>query len=152
MSKESNNSNHMKSAMAALAVGFVFALGLGISGMTQPKKVVGFLDLFGAWDPSLIFVMVGAILVHFVTYKLIRRRTSPLFSVQWHVPTKKDITPALVAGAVLFGVGWGLGGFCPGPAMTSLASLEGKPVVFVISMLAGMYLFRLVDSKLKLQK
>ncbi len=138
--------------MAALAVGFVFALGLGISGMTQPQKVVGFLDLFGAWDPSLIFVMVGAILVHFVTYKLIRRRTSPLFSVQWHVPTKKDITPALVAGAVLFGVGWGLGGFCPGPAMTSLGSLEGKPVVFVISMLAGMYLFRLVDSKLKLQK
>jgi uncharacterized membrane protein YedE/YeeE len=152
MSKESNNSNNMKSAMAALAVGFVFALGLGISGMTQPQKVVGFLDLFGAWDPSLIFVMVGAILVHFVTYKLIRRRTSPLFSVQWHVPTKKDITPALVAGAVLFGVGWGLGGFCPGPAMTSLGSLEGKPVVFVISMLAGMYLFRLVDSKLKLQK
>ncbi len=152
MSKESNNSNNMKSAMAALAVGFVFALGLGISGMTQPQKVVGFLDLFGNWDPSLIFVMVGAILVHFVTYKLIRRRTSPLFSVQWHVPTKRDITPALVVGALLFGVGWGLGGFCPGPAMTSLASLEGKPVVFVISMLAGMYLFRLVDSKLKLQK
>jgi uncharacterized membrane protein YedE/YeeE len=152
MSKESNNSNHMKSAIAALAVGFVFALGLGISGMTQPKKVVGFLDLFGAWDPSLIFVMVGAIIVHLVIYKLIRRRTSPLFSVQWHVPTKKDITPALVVGALLFGVGWGLGGFCPGPAMTSLASLEGKPVIFVMSMLVGMYLFRLVDSKLKLQK
>lgn len=138
--------------MAALAVGFVFALGLGISGMTQPQKVVGFLDLFGNWDPSLIFVMVGAIIVHFVTYKLIRRRKSPLFSVQWHVPTKRDITPALVVGALLFGVGWGLGGFCPGPAMTSLASLEGKPVVFVISMLVGMYLFRLVDAKLKLQK
>jgi uncharacterized membrane protein YedE/YeeE len=152
MSRENSNTNNMKSAMAALAVGFVFALGLGISGMTQPKKVVGFLDLFGVWDPSLIFVMVGAILVHFVTYRLIRKRTSPLFSVHWHVPTKKDITPALVVGALLFGVGWGLAGFCPGPAMTSLASFEGKPAIFVVSMLFGMYLFRLVDSKLKLQK
>lgn len=142
----------MKNAVAALAVGFVFALGLGLSGMTQPQKVIGFLDLFGNWDPSLIFVMVGAIAVHFVTYKLIRRRTSPLLSAHWHVPTKKDITPALVIGAFIFGVGWALGGFCPGPAVTSLASFNKTPFIFVISMLVGMVLFRIVDKKLKLQK
>lgn len=148
----SNQTNNMKNAIAALAVGFVFAIGLGISGMTQPAKVVGFLDLFGSWDPSLIFVMVGAILVHFATYKIIRKRNSPLLSMQWHVPTKRDVTPALVVGSLLFGIGWGLGGFCPGPAMTSLASFESRPAIFVVSMLVGMYLFKLVDSKLKIQK
>ena len=142
----------MKNGLAALAVGFIFAIGLGISGMTQPQKVVGFLDLFGNWDPSLIFVMVGGIIVHFVTYKLIRKRKSPLLSTDWHVPTKKEITPALVTGALLFGIGWGLGGFCPGPAVTSLASFEAKPFVFVLSMLAGMFLFRLVDKKLNIKK
>lgn len=142
----------MKNGLAALLVGFVFALGLGISGMTQPQKVVGFLDLFGAWDPSLIFVMAGAIVVHFITYKVIRKRSSPLLSAQWHVPTKKDITPALVTGSLLFGVGWGLAGFCPGPAMTSLASFELKPLVFVLSMFAGMFLFRMLDKKIQFKK
>lgn len=142
----------MKNALAALIVGFVFAIGLGVSGMTQPQKVVGFLDLFGDWDPSLIFVMAGAIVVHFVTYRLIRRRTTPLLDTKWHVPTKTELTPALMVGALLFGAGWGLAGFCPGPAVTSLASFEPRVVYFVISMLVGMYLFRLVDKKLKLQK
>jgi len=142
----------MKNGLAALVVGFVFAIGLGISGMTQPQKVVGFLDLFGNWDPSLIFVMVGGIIVHFVTYKLIRKRKSPLLSTDWHVPTKKDITPALLVGSLLFGIGWGLGGFCPGPAVTSLASFEAKPFIFVMSMLVGMFLFRLVDKKLNIKK
>jgi uncharacterized membrane protein YedE/YeeE len=142
----------MKNGLAALVVGFVFAIGLGISGMTQPQKVVGFLDLFGNWDPSLIFVMVGGIIVHFLTYKLIRKRKSPLLSTAWHVPTKKEITPALVIGSVLFGIGWGLGGFCPGPAVTSLASFESKPLIFVLSMLVGMFLFRLVDKKLNIKK
>jgi uncharacterized membrane protein YedE/YeeE len=142
----------MKNGLAALVVGFVFAIGLGISGMTQPQKVVGFLDLFGNWDPSLIFVMVGGIIVHFATYRLIRKRKSPLLSTDWHVPTKKEITPALVAGSLLFGIGWGLGGFCPGPAITSLASFESRPFIFVISMLVGMFLFRLVDKKLNFKK
>ncbi|WP_141733914.1 DUF6691 family protein [Oligoflexus tunisiensis] len=142
----------MKNGISALLVGFIFAIGLGISGMTQPQKVVGFLDLFGNWDPSLMFVMVGAIGVHFITYRLIRKRSSPLFSRQWLVPEKKDITPALVIGAVLFGIGWGLAGFCPGPAVVSVASLGVKPLVFVGAMLAGMVLFRAVDAKLKLQK
>ncbi|MDX9730447.1 MAG: YeeE/YedE family protein [Bdellovibrionales bacterium] len=155
----------MKTGIIALVVGFVFALGLGISGMTQPQKVIGFLDVFGAWDPSLVFVMIGAIAVHFVTYRLIRRRSSPLLSPQWHVPTKREVTPALVIGSVLFGVGWGLGGFCPGPAIVSLAGvsefasglgsgfgLQARPVVFVVSMVAGMVLFGLVDKKLNVRK
>lgn len=142
----------MKNGLAALVVGFVFAIGLGISGMTQPQKVVGFLDLFGNWDPSLIFVMVGGIIVHFATYKLIRKRKSPLLSKDWHVPTKKEITPALVIGSLLFGIGWGLGGFCPGPAVTSLASFEPKPYIFVLSMIVGMFLFRLVDKKMNIKK
>lgn len=142
----------MKNALASFIVGLIFALGLGVSGMTQPQKVVGFLDLFGQWDPSLIFVMIGAIAVHFLTYRLIRKRNTPLLDTQWHVPTKRELTPSLMIGSVLFGVGWGLGGFCPGPAVTALASFEGRPLVFVISMLVGMYAFSLVDKKLKLNR
>lgn len=142
----------MKNGLAALVVGFIFAIGLGLSGMTQPQKVVGFLNLFGDWDPSLIFVMGGAIAVHFVTYRLIRKRTTPLLAPKWQVPTKTEITPALVIGSIIFGVGWGLAGFCPGPAITSLASFELRPLIFVVSMLVGMFLFKLLDKKLKLQK
>ena len=142
----------MKNSIASFVVGFIFAIGLGISGMTQPQKVVGFLNLFGGWDPSLIFVMGGAVAVHFITYKLIRNRSSPLLATNWQVPTKNEITPALILGAVLFGVGWGLGGFCPGPAMTSLMSFESRPVIFVVSMLVGMLLFKAVDKKLKIVK
>lgn len=141
--KKNSTRNSMSNSLAALVVGFIFALGLGISGMTQPQKVVGFLDLFGNWDPSLIFVMVGAIAVHIISYRLIRRRPTPFFDGQWHVPTRKDITLPLVLGSFIFGVGWALGGFCPGPAVTSLASFEIKPLVFVVSMVAGMILFRL---------
>lgn len=142
----------MKNAAASFVVGFIFAIGLGLSGMTQPQKVIGFLDIFGDWDPSLAFVMVGAILVHAVTYKFIRRRQSPLLAMHWHVPTKREITPALIVGSFIFGVGWALAGFCPGPAVTSLASFDRTPLIFVISMLSGMALFRLVDRKLKIQK
>lgn len=142
----------MKNGLAALVVGFVFAIGLGLSGMTQPQKVIGFLDLFGSWDPSLIFVMLGAISVHFLTYKLIRKRNAPLLSAYWHVPTKNKITPALIIGSFIFGVGWALGGFCPGPAVASLASFDLKVFQFVISMIAGMFLFQQIDKLFKIQK
>ncbi|HEX4925556.1 MAG TPA: DUF6691 family protein [Bdellovibrionales bacterium] len=142
----------MKNALASFAVGFIFALGLGLSGMTQPAKVVGFLDVFGSWDPSLVFVMAGGVLVHFVTYRLIRKRTSPLFSAQWHVPTKKEITPALVLGSFIFGVGWALAGYCPGPAVTSLASFSAKPAIFVAAMLVGMMLFKQADKFLQMRR
>lgn len=141
-----------KNSLVALVVGFIFAIGLGVSGMTQPAKVIGFLDILGHWDPSLIFVMAGAISIHFVLLKLALKRKAPLLSVQWHIPTKKEITPALVIGSVLFGAGWGLAGFCPGPALTSLASFEPRPFIFVISMIVGMFLFRFVDQFLKLRK
>ncbi|MES2768852.1 MAG: DUF6691 family protein [Bdellovibrionota bacterium] len=142
----------MKNSLLAFVVGFLFALGLGFSGMTEPQKVVGFLDLFGNWDPSLMFVMVGAIGVHFVMYKIIRKKNSPILSAEWHVPNKKDVTPSLIIGSLLFGAGWGLAGFCPGPAITSIASLEMRPLIFVLSMLAGMVLFQLVDKKVKFKK
>ncbi len=133
----------MKNNLAALTVGFLFALGLGISGMSRPEKVFGFLDLFGKWDASLLFVMVGAILVHFPLQKLILKRKAPLFSKQFFIPTNKEITVPLLAGAFIFGVGWALSGFCPGPALTSLMSFQLRPLIFVSSMLAGMFIFRL---------
>lgn len=139
----------MKNALVALVVGFIFSLGLGLAGMTQPQKVIGFLDLFGDWDPSLMFVMIGAISVHFFTYRIIRKRNSPLLSAKWYVPTNNEITPALVGGSFIFGVGWALGGFCPGPAITSLASFDVKVITFVVSMILGMFIFKLVDKKIK---
>lgn len=123
---------------AALS-GALFAVGLAISGMTRPAKVIGFLDLGGAWDPSLAFVMVGAIGVHFVTLRLITRRVRPLFDQRFHIPTRKDIDTRLLAGAALFGVGWGLGGFCPGPGLVSAAAGSVPAVVFVLGMTIGMF-------------
>lgn len=142
----------MKKNIVSFIVGFIFAIGLGISGMTQPQKVVGFLDLFGSFDPSLIFVMAGAISVHFITYRLIRKKKSPLLNNEWLVPTKKELTPALIIGSFLFGTGWALGGFCPGPAITSLATFESRPLIFVTSIIGGMLFFKWIDSFLKLKK
>lgn len=130
----------MKGLAWAFASGLLFGAGLGISGMTRPSKVLGFLDITGAWDASLAFVMVGAIAVHFVLFRLVRRRPSPVFDAKFHVPERKDVDRSLVVGAALFGVGWGLGGFCPGPGLVSVVSGASAPVVFVASMTAGMLL------------
>ncbi|MDZ4661697.1 MAG: DUF6691 family protein [Pseudomonadota bacterium] len=137
----------MKNKIAALFVGLLFSLGLGISGMTQPEKVFGFLDIFGNWNASLIFVMIGAIAIHLVTYRIILKRKLPVFSNQWHLPTKRKVTVPLVIGSFIFGVGWALSGYCPGPALTSLASLNGRPVLFFASMIVGMIGFKMVDRK-----
>ena len=142
----------MKNNLSALLVGFIFSLGLALSGMTNPDKVKGFLNIFGSWDPSLIFVMVGAISVHFLTYKMIRKRKSPLFSTHWHVPQKTEITKSLVVGSGMFGIGWGLAGFCPGPAITSLTTLSTTVWVFVFFMLLGMLLFKMFDKEYKLNR
>ncbi len=128
----------MKRNAAAFGAGALFAVGLAISGMTRPSKVVGFLDLAGAWDASLAFVMMGAIAVHFVAYRVVLRRPAPLFDVRFHLPTRKDIDGRLVLGAALFGVGWGLGGFCPGPGLVSAAGASLGAVVFVVGMTLGM--------------
>lgn len=127
----------MKALASAFASGALFALGLGVSGMTKPSKVIGFLDLFGAWDASLAFVMVGAIGVHFVAQRLLTKRASPLFDTRFHLPTRKDIDRRLVLGAAIFGVGWGLGGFCPGPGLVSAASGGVSALVFVVGMTLG---------------
>lgn len=127
----------MKSLGASFASGALFAAGLGVAGMTKPSKVVGFLDLFGAWDASLAFVMIGAIAVHLVAHRLILRRRSPLFDIRFHLPTRKDIDLRLVLGAALFGVGWALGGFCPGPGLVAAASGAIPAVLFVVGMTAG---------------
>ena len=107
--------------------------------MTKPSKVVGFLDVAGAWDASLAFVMMGAIGVHFVAQRLVKRRSAPLFDSKFHLPLGTQIDRRLVVGSVLFGVGWGLGGFCPGPALVTLGSGSIQAVVFVAGMLLGIF-------------
>ena len=136
----------MKGLLLAFASGIVFALGLGISGMTRPVKVIGFLDFAGNWDASLAFVMIGAIAVYFIAYRLASRRTAPLFAAKFSGPERKDIDLNLIVGAAIFGAGWGLGGFCPGPAITSLASGAIPVAVFVISMAAGIYLHSMLTG------
>jgi uncharacterized membrane protein YedE/YeeE len=125
-------------AIASFVCGLIFGLGLLISGMTQPAIVQGFLDVFGRWDPTLAFVMAGALVVSAVGFALARRRTRPLFAASHLWPTKSDIDRPLVLGSTLFGIGWGLAGLCPGPALENLASLSPRVIVFVIAMGAGM--------------
>ena len=122
--------------------GLVFGLGLLISGMADPAKVQNFLDLAGSFDPSLIFVMAGAVAVTLVGYRLVLRSSKPLLAERFLLPTAKDIDARLVGGAALFGIGWGLSGFCPGPAITSLPLLAKGTLIFVPAMLAGIVLAR----------
>jgi uncharacterized membrane protein YedE/YeeE len=128
----------MKRNAAAFGTGALFAVGLAVSGMTKPSKILGFLDVAGRWDASLALVMFGAVVVHFVAYRLIRRRSAPLFDTKFHVPTRKDIDLRLVLGAALFGVGWALGGFCPGPGIVAAGGGSLHAVVFLVGMTLGM--------------
>jgi uncharacterized membrane protein YedE/YeeE len=127
-------------ALASFVCGLVFGLGLLVSGMTQPAKILGFLDVLGRWDPTLLFVMAGALAVTSLGYALARRRPKPLFAPRSLWPTRTDIDRPLVVGSMMFGVGWGLSGLCPGPALENLASLSPRLIVFVIAMGAGMVL------------
>jgi uncharacterized membrane protein YedE/YeeE len=136
----------MNLLFTAFVSGLLFAIGLGVGGMTQPAKVTAFLDFVGDWDPSLAFVMIGAIAVYAPLYRLIRRLPTPLLSSTFTLPTRTDIDRRLLGGAALFGVGWGLGGFCPGPALTSLAAGEPEVLIFVASMLTGMYLYKMGEN------
>jgi uncharacterized membrane protein YedE/YeeE len=133
--------------VGAGVTGILFGVGLVLSGMTKPDKVIGFLDVFsGNWDPSLGLVMVGAIAVHAVLFRLILRRKSPLLDAKFHVPTRTDIDPRLVAGAALFGIGWGLGGVCPGPGLIGATSLASTLLLFVGGLIAGMALFQVTNK------
>ena len=131
----------MQHRISEFLVGLLFGLGLILSGMTDPSKVLGFLDIFGLWDPSLALVMGGAIAVGFFAFALAKKRTVNFLGGALYLPTSSQIDKPLVIGAVLFGAGWGLAGFCPGPALVSLASGQIKAAVFVVFMLAGMKLF-----------
>lgn len=126
-------------------VGLLFGWGLLLSGMTDPGKVQGFLDLFGAWDPSLAFVMGGAIAVGAVAFALAKKRTTALLGGAMHLPSSRHIDKPLVVGALIFGAGWGLAGFCPGPAVVSMGAGQAKALVFVAAMLAGMAGYELLQ-------
>ncbi|MBX3184281.1 MAG: YeeE/YedE family protein [Polyangiaceae bacterium] len=133
--------------VAALFAGLLFSVGLALSGMTQPAKVIGFLDLAGRWDPSLAFVMLGAIGVHFVLYRLVLRRPSPLFSGHFELPTRRDLDRRLLIGSGIFGVGWALGGYCPGPALVAMGGLSRQALLFTVSMIVGMLVFTRVRQR-----
>ena len=132
--------------LIALLAGLLFGLGLTVSGMIDPAKVLGFLDVAGDWDPSLAFIMAGAIPVAAIGFALGRRRAAPFAATTFAAPTKTAIDARLLAGAVTFGIGWGLAGYCPGPALASLSIGGWRTASFVVAMLIGMTLFRLIDA------
>ncbi len=129
-----------------LALGLLFGVGLVVSGMADPARVLAFLDPFGRWDPSLAFVMAGAVLVTFVGYRAAFRQHRPLLADHFDLPARRDIDRPLLVGAALFGIGWGLGGFCPGPALVSLGLGSPGTLVFVPAMLLGMWAARRIDG------
>lgn len=131
----------MIARLSALAAGLVFGLGLWCSGMTDPARVRGFLDVFGRWDPSLAFVLGGAVGVTVIAFRWVLRRHAPLLGGRFDVPTRRQIDRDLLLGSALFGVGWGLGGLCPGPALASLPTLAPGVVVFVLAMAVGGFAF-----------
>ena len=138
------NKNHF-SRISEFVVGLLFGVGLMASGMTDPGKVIGFLDLFGAWDPSLALVMGGAVVVGFFAFALAKKRTTTFLGGALRLPTTNQMDKPLVIGSLLFGAGWGLGGFCPGPALVSMADGQAKAMLFVAAMLVGMVGFELMD-------
>jgi uncharacterized membrane protein YedE/YeeE len=133
----------MVKSLVAFVCGVTFALGLGIGGMTQPVRVLAFLDVAGDWDPRLAFVMLGAIAVYAPVYRLALRRGRPVLASAFNLPATRSIDGRLLAGAILFGIGWGLAGLCPGPAFTALASGQPGALLFVIAMAAGIGALRL---------
>lgn len=136
----------MKSNFAALCAGLVFGLGLTISQMINPAKVLGFLDIAGNWDPSLLFVMGGALVTTMAGYRFVLRAPKPMFADRFRLPTRKDIDGRLVGGAALFGIGWGLVGLCPGPALAGLTIGGLQSWVFVAAMVAGIGLSKLISQ------
>ncbi|MBX9905520.1 MAG: YeeE/YedE family protein [Burkholderiales bacterium] len=138
--------------LASLLAGLVFGLGLILSGMANPAKVLGFLDLAGAWDPSLVFVMGGAIAVGAVAFFVAHKRVVSLLGSTMSLPTSRDIDRRLVGGSLLFGIGWGIAGFCPGPGLVALGMGELKALVFVAAMLVGMGIWELFETRARAAK
>ena len=132
--------------LISLLSGTIFGIGLVISEMINPQKVLGFLDIFGNWDPSLAFVMIGALIVSLPMFHIIKKKEKPLLEEKFDYSNNKNIDQRLIFGSILFGAGWGLGGLCPGPAISSLALLNFYSIFFVISMFVGFYFVKLLDS------
>jgi uncharacterized protein len=130
-----------------LALGLLFGLGLVVSGMANPAKVLNFLDLFGTWDPSLAFVMGGAVLVTFLGYRVVLTRARPVAADRFHLPADRAVDARVIVGPAIFGIGWGLGGFCPGPALTALVLGEPGTLAFVPAMFIGMWAARLIGDR-----
>lgn len=138
----------MARMLAALASGLLFGFALGMGDMVNPARVLAFLDLFGAWDPTLLYFMGGALIVAVPLYQLtLRRASQPLFDSRFHVPGRSAVTARLVGGAAVFGLGWGLVGYCPGPAVSSLVFGDPKTPVFVVAMLAGLLAGQFVPER-----
>lgn len=136
----------MKSLLAIIC-GILFGAGLAVSGMTDTQKVIGFLDIFGNWVPDLAFVMGAAVLVTVVGFKIVLKQQHPIFDKQFYLPSNTHVDAKLLLGAVMFGIGWGLYGYCPGPAIASLAYVDISSIIFIASMLAGMLVFNLFETK-----
>lgn len=132
-------------AISALLAGLCFGIGLMVSGMSNPAKVQGFLDIAGRWDPSLAFVMAGAIAIGSLTFFIARRRDRSLLGLSMQLPTSQDVTLRLIAGSALFGIGWGIAGYCPGPALVALGAGSLKALGFVAAMVAGMGVFEVLN-------
>ena len=132
----------MRTALASIVSGVLFGAGLALGGMTDPARVRGFLDIFGDWDPTLAFVMGGAVIVMAIAWRIVPRLTEPIFAGEFHLPTKSDLTPRLIGGAALFGIGWGIAGLCPGPGIAALVIEPAAAAIFVVAMLAGMAVVR----------
>lgn len=137
----------MRQLLIPLASGTIFGAGLTIGGMTDPARVRGFLDLFGAWDPTLAFVMGGAVLVMALAWAIQGRMTRPAFADTFSLPDRNDLTPRLIGGSALFGIGWGIAGLCPGPGFAALAIAPGSAAIFVAAMLGGMLAVRLIEGR-----
>ncbi len=132
----------MRNALAGLIAGLLFGAGLALGGMTDPAVVTGFLDIAGAWNPQLMFVMAGGVIVTFIGYRLALKRPAPLWDERFALPSASAIDKPLIGGALIFGIGWGLAGYCPGPAVASLGSGSSQVIAFVIAMLVGMIVVR----------
>jgi uncharacterized protein len=137
----------MRDMLIPLGAGTIFGAGLTIGGMTDPARVRGFLDLFGNWDPTLAFVMGGAVLVMALAWTLQRKMLRPFLAEGFSLPDRNDITPRLVGGSALFGIGWGIAGLCPGPGFAALAIAPDQAAIFVAAMLAGMLIVRLAEGQ-----
>jgi uncharacterized membrane protein YedE/YeeE len=137
----------VKPLLASFVCGLLFGFGLALSGMTDPQRVRGFLDVTGIWDPTLLAVMGGALATATPGFRFARRRRAPVLAVDFRLPTAKDIDLRLLAGAVVFGCGWGLAGYCPGPALTSIAAGTSAPWLFIVAMIAGMVAAPWIESR-----